>query len=108
MASNEGFINVSNDTPFPTIHIVSDSLGATAHSLARAAAGQFGYPDPYIETLPKARHFRISRISSRIIRKTIGRPASLATSLCSIRLSTTSFAIFCRLSARKTACTRSI
>ena len=57
MASNEGFIGVNNDTPFPTIHIVSDSLGATAHSLARAAAGQFGYPDPYIETLPKARNF---------------------------------------------------
>ena len=57
MASNEGFIGVNNDTPFPTIHIVSDSLGATAHSLARAAAGQFGYSDPYIETLPKVRSF---------------------------------------------------
>ena len=49
---------VSNDTPLPTIHIISDSLGATAHALARAAAGQFGYPDPYIETLPKARSFK--------------------------------------------------
>ena len=48
---------MNNDTPFPTIHIVSDSLGATAHSLARAAAGQFGYSDPYIETLPKVRSF---------------------------------------------------
>ena len=46
MASNGGFIGVNNDTSFPTIHIVSDSLGATAHSLARAAAGQFGYSEP--------------------------------------------------------------
>lgn len=51
------FISVKNDTPLPTIHIISDSLGATAHALARAAAGQFGFPEPYIETLPKARNF---------------------------------------------------
>ena len=53
----KGFIGVDNDSPLPTIHIISDSLGATAHAIARAAAGQFGYPDPYIETLPKARNF---------------------------------------------------
>ncbi len=34
---------------FPTIHIVSDSLGFTAQSLARAAAGQFGVTDPAFE-----------------------------------------------------------
>ena len=50
-------ICVHNDSPLPTIYIVSDSLGATAHALARAAAGQFGVPDPYIEILPKARNF---------------------------------------------------
>lgn len=51
------FINVHNDSPLPTIHIISDSLGATAHALARAAAGQFGITDPYIETLPKVRNY---------------------------------------------------
>ena len=50
-------ICVHNDSPLPTIYIVSDSLGATAHTLARAAAGQFGVPEPYIEILPKARNF---------------------------------------------------
>ena len=48
---------VHNDSPLPTIYIVSDSLGATAHVLARAAAGQFGVAEPYIEVLPKARDF---------------------------------------------------
>lgn len=38
MASNEGFIGVNNDTPFPTIHIVSDSLGSTG-SFARPRRG---------------------------------------------------------------------
>ena len=50
-------ICIHNDSPLPTIYIVSDSLGATAHTLARAAAGQFGVPEPYIEILPKARSF---------------------------------------------------
>lgn len=57
MTLTRGFDRVLNDTPIPTIHIVSDSLGATAHTVARAAAGQFGFPDPYIETMPKVRSF---------------------------------------------------
>ena len=31
---------VHNDSPLPTIYIVSDSLGATAHVLARAACAK--------------------------------------------------------------------
>ena len=50
-------IVVDNDSSLPTIHIISDSLGATAHALARAAAGQFGIVDPFIETLSKVRDF---------------------------------------------------
>lgn len=51
------FVPVNNDSPLPTIHIISDSLGATAQALARAAAGQFGITKPYIEMLPKVRRF---------------------------------------------------
>lgn len=51
------FTHVDNDSDLPTIHIISDSLGATAHAVARAAAGQFGIVEPYIEVLPKARDF---------------------------------------------------
>ena len=93
MASNEGFIGVNNDTPFPTIHIVSDSLGATAHSLARAAAGQFGYSDPYIETLPKVRSFNEIAGFLPNIRNRIARRANLMTWWCFIRLSTMKCAI---------------
>ena len=49
--------NVFNDSPLPTIHVISDSVGATAQAIAKAAAGQFGVPEPYIETLPKARDY---------------------------------------------------
>ncbi len=48
---------VQNDSPLPTIHVISDSVGATAVALARAAAGQFGITEPYIETLSKVRDF---------------------------------------------------
>ncbi len=41
----------------PTIHVVSDSVGLTAQSLARAAAAQFGVTNPCIEVLPKVRKF---------------------------------------------------
>ncbi len=41
----------------PTIHIISDSVGVTAHSVARAAAAQFGITEPYVETLSKAVSF---------------------------------------------------
>ncbi len=49
---------VQNDSPLPTIHVISDSVGATAVALARAAAGQFGITEPYIETLSKVRDFQ--------------------------------------------------
>lgn len=39
---------------FPTIHVISDSVGVTAQSVARAATSQFGVNDPNIEVLPKA------------------------------------------------------
>lgn len=39
----------------PTIHVISDSVGVTAQTLARAAAAQFGETNPVIETLPKVR-----------------------------------------------------
>ena len=51
------FAHVTNDSALPTIHIISDSLGATAHAVARAAAGQFGVTEPYIEVLPKVRDY---------------------------------------------------
>lgn len=41
----------------PTIHVISDSVGVTAQTLARAAAAQFGETNPLIETLPKVRSF---------------------------------------------------
>ncbi|WP_165170461.1 MULTISPECIES: pyruvate, water dikinase regulatory protein [unclassified Adlercreutzia] len=39
----------------PTIHIISDSVGATAQAVARAAAAQFGVMNPKIETLSKVK-----------------------------------------------------
>lgn len=56
-ADLRGFAHVVNDSALPTIHIISDSLGSTATAVARAAAGQFGVVEPYIEVLPKARNF---------------------------------------------------
>lgn len=41
----------------PTIHIISDSVGATAQAVARAAAAQFGVTNPKIETLPKVKTY---------------------------------------------------
>ena len=41
----------------PTIHVISDSVGITAHSIARAAASQFGATDPRIELLAGAKTF---------------------------------------------------
>ena len=51
------FVVHTNVTPLPTIHVVSDSVGLTAQSLARAAAAQFGVTNPCIEVLPKVRKF---------------------------------------------------
>lgn len=41
----------------PTIHVISDSVGATAQAVARAAAAQFGVMNPKIETLPKVQTY---------------------------------------------------
>ena len=41
----------------PTIYVISDSVGITAQTVARAAASQFGEPDPHIELLSEARTF---------------------------------------------------
>ncbi len=51
------FIVHDNNTPLPTIHVISDSVGLTAQALARAAAAQFGVTNPNIEVLPHVRSF---------------------------------------------------
>ena len=51
------FIVHDNNTPLPTIHVISDSVGLTAQALARAAAAQFGVTNPNIEVLPHVRTF---------------------------------------------------
>ena len=48
----------SHHRKIPTIHIISDSVGATAQAMARAAAAQFGVTNPRIETLPKVKSFQ--------------------------------------------------
>lgn len=55
--SERDVVLVQNDSPIPTIHVISDSVGATAMALARAVAGQFGVAEPYIELFPKVRDF---------------------------------------------------
>lgn len=45
----------NNTTPIPTIHVISDSVGLTAQTIARAAAAQFGVANPIIETVSKVR-----------------------------------------------------
>ena len=47
-----------NDVPsLPTIHVISDSMGNTAKTIARSAASHFGEFDPNIVVLPKVRSF---------------------------------------------------
>jgi regulator of PEP synthase PpsR (kinase-PPPase family) len=41
----------------PTIHVVSDSMGITAQSIARAAAAHFGETDPNVVVLANVRTF---------------------------------------------------
>ena len=41
----------------PTLYVVSDSVGITAHSLARAAASQFGVTEPTIKVLSNVKAF---------------------------------------------------
>ncbi|MBQ9067976.1 MAG: kinase/pyrophosphorylase [Eggerthellaceae bacterium] len=36
---------------FPAIHVISDSIGITAQTIARVATSQFGVPDPVLEVL---------------------------------------------------------
>ena len=43
--------------PVPTMYVISDSVGITAHALARAAASQFGVTDPAIKVLPNVKAF---------------------------------------------------
>lgn len=43
--------------PFPTIHVISDSIGITAKVVAQAAATQFGVTNPKIEVFSKATSF---------------------------------------------------
>lgn len=50
-------VTVDNNTPLPTIHVISDSVGLTAQAVARAATSQFGVTDPCIEVLPKVHTF---------------------------------------------------
>ena len=49
----EPFVSQKNPTSLPTIHVMSDSMGITARSIARAAAVQFGVADPCIEVISK-------------------------------------------------------
>lgn len=41
----------------PTIHVISDSIGETARSVAQAASAQFGVTDPKIEVLGKVKSY---------------------------------------------------
>lgn len=50
-------ITVDNETPLPTIHVISDSVGLTAQAVARAATSQFGVTEPCMEVLPKVHTF---------------------------------------------------
>ncbi len=45
------------DSDLPTIHIISDSMGITARTVAAAAASQFGCTTPNIELLSNVRSF---------------------------------------------------
>lgn len=42
---------------FPTIHVISDSIGETARAVAQAAAAQFGVKNPKIEIFGKVKSF---------------------------------------------------
>ncbi len=55
----DGFLGEGGVKPdsFPTIHVISDSIGETARSVAQAAAAQFGVTNPKIEVLGKVKSF---------------------------------------------------
>lgn len=44
-----------NNTDLPTIHVITDSVGATAKAVARAAAAQFGNNNPHMEVYGQAK-----------------------------------------------------
>lgn len=48
---------VEGSAAFPTVHVVSDSVGETARAVARAAAAQFGVKNPKIEVFGKVKSF---------------------------------------------------
>ncbi len=49
--------DVRGNALFPTVHVVSDSVGETARTMAQAAAAQFGVTNPKIEILGKVKSF---------------------------------------------------
>lgn len=55
----DGFLGEGGGTlaDFPTIHVVSDSIGETARAMAQAAAAQFGVTNPKVEVLGKVKSF---------------------------------------------------
>lgn len=55
----DGFIGEGSPSVkgFPTIHVVSDSIGETARAMAQAAAAQFGVTNPKVEVLGKVTSF---------------------------------------------------
>ena len=50
------FVPLENKTSLPTIHVLSDSVGLTAQTIARAASAQFGVTNPCVETISKVRN----------------------------------------------------
>lgn len=48
---------MGNMPTLPTIHVISDSMGNTAKTIARSAASHFGELDPNITVLPYVRSF---------------------------------------------------
>lgn len=48
---------VIGSSAFPTVHVVSDSVGETARTVAQAAAAQFGVRNPKIEVFGKMKTF---------------------------------------------------
>lgn len=53
MAMRSWITQGTTSEKLPTIHVVSDSIGATAQTIARAAAACFDCYDPAIEILPR-------------------------------------------------------
>lgn len=47
----------SSAPAFPTVHVLSDSVGETARTVAQAAAAQFGVKNPKIEVFGKVKSF---------------------------------------------------